>query len=65
VEALRKAFDETMKDPAFLAAAQRANMDLNPVSGAQLQKIVGELFATSPSAVARLKEILAPLEAGR
>ncbi len=65
VEALRKAFDETMKDPAFLAAAQRANMDLNPVSGVQLQKIVGDLFATPPSAVARLKEILAPLEAGR
>ena len=65
VEALRKAFDETMKDPAFLAAAQKANMDLNPVSGERLQKIVSELFQTPPAAVARLKEILAPLESGR
>ena len=65
VAALRKAFDETMTDPAFLAAAKTAGMDLNPVGGEQLQRIVAELFATPPSAVRRLKEILAPLEAGR
>ena len=65
VEALRAAFDATMKDPAFLATAAKANMDLNPVSGDELQRIVAELFATPPSAVLRLKEILAPLEAGR
>ncbi len=65
VEALRAAFNATMKDPAFLAAAAKANMDLNPVSGEELQRIVAELFATPPSAVQRLKEILAPLEAGR
>ena len=65
VEALRAAFSATMKDPAFLATAAKANMDLNPVSGEELQRIVAELFATPPSAVQRLKEILAPLEAGR
>ena len=65
VEALRAAFNATMKDPAFLATAAKANMDLNPVSGEELQRIVAELFATQPSAVQRLKEILAPLEAGR
>jgi hypothetical protein len=65
INALRKAFDETMKDREFLAAAQKANMDLNPVSGEQLQKIVGDLFKTTPEAVQRLKTILAPLEQGR
>jgi tripartite-type tricarboxylate transporter receptor subunit TctC len=65
VEALRAAFNATMKDPAFLATAAKANMDLNPVSGEELQRIVADLFATPPSAVQRLKEILAPLEAGR
>ena len=65
VAALRAAFNATMKDPAFLATAAKANMDLNPVSGEELQRIVAELFATPPSAVQRLKEILAPLEAGR
>ena len=65
VAALRAAFDATMKDPAFLAAARTAKMDLNPVSGEDLQKIVGDLFAAPPAAVQRLKAILAPLEAGR
>jgi tripartite-type tricarboxylate transporter receptor subunit TctC len=65
VAALRAAFNATMKDPAFLATAAKANMDLNPVSGDELQRIVADLFATPPSAVQRLKEILAPLEAGR
>ena len=65
VDALRAAFNATMKDPAFLATAAKANMDLNPVSGEELQRIVADLFATPPSAVQRLKEILAPLEAGR
>ena len=65
VEALRAAFNATMQDPAFLATAAKANMDLNPVSGDELQRIVADLFATPPSAVQRLKEILAPLEAGR
>jgi len=65
VEALRAAFNATMQDPAFLATAAKANMDLNPVSGDELQRIVADLFATPPSAVLRLKEILAPLEAGR
>ncbi len=65
VEALRAAFNATMQDPAFLATAAKANMDLNPVSGEELQRIVADLFATPPSAVLRLKEILAPLEAGR
>jgi tripartite-type tricarboxylate transporter receptor subunit TctC len=65
VEALRRAFDETMTDPVFLAAAKKANMGLNPVSGAKLQKIVSDLFQTPPEAVQRLKDILAPLEEGR
>jgi tripartite-type tricarboxylate transporter receptor subunit TctC len=65
VDALRKAFTETMSDPAFRATAQKAGMDLNPVNGADLQRIVGDLFATPPSAVQRLTQILAPLEAGR
>ena len=65
IAALREAFAATMKDPAFLAAAKLAKMDLNPVSGEALQKIVGDLFAASPAVVQRLKAILAPLEAGR
>ena len=50
VKALRDAFDATMKDPAFLEAAQREGLDIDPVSGEQLQKVVNDILA-APQAV--------------
>lgn len=58
IAALRAAFDATMKDPAFIAEAQRSKLDLQPVSGTELQKIVGEIVATPPHVVQRLKAAL-------
>ena len=40
VEALRRAFDETMKDPDFIAKMQSAKMAFNPLSGEELTKFV-------------------------
>ena len=42
VAALRKAFDRTMKDSAYLAAAKKARLTILPTSGAELAKIVGD-----------------------
>jgi tripartite-type tricarboxylate transporter receptor subunit TctC len=39
VEALRRAFDATMKDPEFLAEAEKAKTDINPMTGEEAQKI--------------------------
>ena len=50
VKALRDAFDATMKDQAFLDAAKREGLDIDPVSGEQLQKIVNEILS-APQAV--------------
>lgn len=58
VKALRAAFEATMKDPAFLADAQKRNFDINPVSGEQLQKIVAEIVATPKSISNRLQSII-------
>lgn len=58
VKALRAAFDATMKDPNFLAAAEKAKMDINPVSGADLQKIVAEIVATPKPVAERLQKII-------
>lgn len=44
--ALRKAFDDTMKDPDFLAEAKRLSLEIDPVSGATIDRIVAELYAT-------------------
>ena len=56
--ALRSAFDQTMKDPAFLAEAKLAKLDLNPLSGTELQRIVDEIVATPKSVVDRLNKAI-------
>ena len=48
---LRKAFDETMKDPAFLADAKKTLIDINPVSGPEVDAIVASLYATPKDVV--------------
>ena len=40
VTLLRRAFDATMKDPAFIAEAKRLRIDVEPVTGEAMQKIV-------------------------
>lgn len=54
-QALRKAFDATMKDPEFLAEAKQRKMDVNPVSGAEIEKLVAELYSTPPDVIAQAK----------
>jgi tripartite-type tricarboxylate transporter receptor subunit TctC len=54
VAALRHAFDATIVDPAFLEEAKRLKKDINPVSGADLQRIVEEILATPEPIRARL-----------
>ncbi|HEU4341819.1 MAG TPA: tripartite tricarboxylate transporter substrate-binding protein [Candidatus Binatia bacterium] len=58
VQLLRQAFLETMKDPEFLAEAKKANLDLDPASGGDLEKIVANFFKLEPSLASKLKEIL-------
>ncbi|HZA55912.1 MAG TPA: tripartite tricarboxylate transporter substrate-binding protein [Candidatus Udaeobacter sp.] len=58
VQILRKAFTETMKDPAFLAEAKKANLDINPGDGAGLEQNVKDIFKLDPALIAKLKEIL-------
>jgi tripartite-type tricarboxylate transporter receptor subunit TctC len=48
--ALIRAFDTTMKDPEFLAEAQKLNMDINPLNAKGVDDILAELYAT-PKAV--------------
>ena len=61
VEALRRAFDATMKDPDFLAEAAKAKMDIVPMSGEESQKIADSIVNTPPAVVARAKAVLGDL----
>ena len=52
VAALRRAFDETMKDPKFLADTAKQKLEINPVAGQDVQKDIAELYE-SPSDVVK------------
>lgn len=56
-KALQDAFEKTMKDPEFLAAAKTAKQEINPANAAQVKAIVEKIFNTSPALVTKLKEI--------
>jgi hypothetical protein len=48
---LRQAFMDTLNDKEFLAEATKAKLEINPVSGEAVQRIVQEVYQT-PKAVA-------------
>jgi tripartite-type tricarboxylate transporter receptor subunit TctC len=56
---LRNAFNQMMKDPAFLAEAARSQMDVDPHTGEEVTKIVADIIATPPAIVQRVKQITA------
>ena len=58
VQALRRAFDATMKDPQLLAEAAKLNMDLRPTTGEESQRY-SDLIANTPANVlAKAKAII-------
>jgi hypothetical protein len=58
VKALRAAFDATMKDPLFLADAQKADLDVSPIDGPAVEKLVAELYRVPPDVVARVRNAI-------
>jgi tripartite-type tricarboxylate transporter receptor subunit TctC len=58
-EALRRAFDATMADPDFVAEAAARGLEVNPVTGADLDKLLVELYATPAAILAEAKAIIA------
>jgi tripartite-type tricarboxylate transporter receptor subunit TctC len=49
VDALRKAFMETMKDKDFLAEAEKGKLEITPISGENVQKIVADTYKVDPA----------------
>ena len=56
--ALIAAFDETMKDPEYLADAKKLDIDVNPVSGKALDELLAELYATPKDVVKKAGEAI-------
>jgi tripartite-type tricarboxylate transporter receptor subunit TctC len=58
VEALRRAFDTTMKDPAFMADAAQLQLELSPMTGEEVQTLVAKLAVTPAEVAARVRAAL-------
>jgi tripartite-type tricarboxylate transporter receptor subunit TctC len=56
VAVLRKAFMDTMTDEDFLAEADKSQLEINPVSGEDVEKLVKEVYATPADIIAKAKE---------
>jgi tripartite-type tricarboxylate transporter receptor subunit TctC len=59
-QALRAAFDATLKDPAFLDEANKLKLEVNPVSGADVDRLLGELYRTPKDIVEEARKAIAP-----
>ena len=57
--ALIKAFEQTMKDPEFLAEAKKLNIDVNPVTGKEIDAMLGELYATPKDVLEKAAQAIA------
>ena len=60
VALLRKAFDEMLKDPAFLADAEKSKLDVGPVGGEKIQKIVSDFVNTPAGIIEKAKVAMEP-----
>jgi tripartite-type tricarboxylate transporter receptor subunit TctC len=58
--ALRRAFDATMKDPAFVAEAEKLQLEIEPLTGAQIHKLLADAYATPKEIVTQAAELLTP-----
>jgi tripartite-type tricarboxylate transporter receptor subunit TctC len=57
---LRRAFDATMTDPAFVAEGEKIQAEILPTTGEDVQKLVTKLYGTPKPVVERVKKFLAP-----
>jgi tripartite-type tricarboxylate transporter receptor subunit TctC len=58
VNALRRAFDATMKDPAYLAEAEKLKVDIDPLTGEQVAALVEQVSRTPADTIARVRAAL-------
>jgi tripartite-type tricarboxylate transporter receptor subunit TctC len=56
--ALVSAFDATMKDPEYLADAKKSRIDVNPVRGPEIDKLLAELYATPKDVITKASQAI-------
>ncbi|HEY3656788.1 MAG TPA: hypothetical protein VGL34_17600, partial [Steroidobacteraceae bacterium] len=59
LNAIRRAFDATMKDPAYVAEANAQKMEIDPMTGEEMQALIKSFYDSPSELVEQLKTALA------
>jgi len=57
VSTIRRAFDETLRDPLYLADAEKALLEVNPVTGEAMEQALKQAYATPKELIQRAGEL--------
>jgi hypothetical protein len=60
VAALRQAFAETLADPEFIAEAAKTQLEIEPMTGDEIAKMLARAYAAPKSVVERAAELVYP-----
>ena len=60
VKAFRDAYTATVNDAAFKKGAEKRGLELDPLTGDEIQAIIANIYAASPEAVNRARKAYAP-----
>jgi tripartite-type tricarboxylate transporter receptor subunit TctC len=60
VKALRDSFLAVLAEPALLAEAKRSKLEIQPLSGDAIDKLVAAAYATTPAIVEKVRGLLRP-----
>lgn len=63
--AIRTAFNKTMKDKKFLADMKRLRLSVDPLTGQEMEKLIGQLYASDQKTLNRVAELLGVAKAER
>jgi hypothetical protein len=60
LQLLQKAFMETMRDPDLLAEAKKSKIDIDPIDGPTVAKLMAGLYELNPAFKSKLGNLLIP-----
>jgi tripartite-type tricarboxylate transporter receptor subunit TctC len=58
IAVLRKAFDDTMKDPAFVADTKKAKLNVSPITGQQIADVIADVYKTPQPVIEHTKQLM-------
>jgi hypothetical protein len=60
LEAIRTAFNQTMKDARFIELVQKQKLEIDPVDGEEIDAIVKSIYSKPASAVEKMRSLMPP-----